>query len=463
MKLASECAAALLTGLALWPGTVLAQFPGDEPALEAVITVDDRRHEGLIESESDSWVNLIEIRRRRGKPMYLVIQPIERDRVAKVVRLAPAERDALRRQVEQFVGRARIEAGRMEAVRLDESRRAGVRYFHYRGPWFALDASTDDDTARRIIVRVEQVFTAFRQILPPRQKPAAPLHLIVFGSMEEYQQYLAQLRLKISSPACFVENANLLLAGTELSLYSAELGRVAIAHEKLRKELETLEKQLPERLAHYGEHLRQSGLAPAEISKLLNLEKQRAAREITDRQRQVQASERKNARDFEKVTGRTFTRLYHEAFHAYLENYVFPRAKYQVPRWLNEGLAVMVEGGQLESGTLRIDAPEPSVLRRLKADLGARGLALADLLTAGPEAFLSPGDLDTAASQRYYAAAWGLVYYLSFEKNLLSGAALEEYVRPAAGATPTARFEKLVGAPLAPFEKAWRSYILALK
>ena len=44
-----------------------------------------------------------------------------------------------------------------------------------------------------------------------------------------------------------------------------------------------------------------------------------------------------------------FARAYHESFHAYLENYVYPHDHYDVPRWLNEGLAVMMEGGILDA------------------------------------------------------------------------------------------------------------------
>lgn len=463
MKRLTELAA-LLAAAVFLPATdrALAKFPEEDQRLEAVITVDDRRREGLIESESEAWVNLIEIQRRPGKPMFLVIRPIERARISKIIRLGPADRQTLRRQVDQFLNRARIEVGRMEAVGLGQSQRAGIRYYHYSGPWFTLDTSTEEDTARRIIVRVEQAFTAFRQILAPRQKPARGLHVVVFGSLEEYRQHLAELGLKIENPACFVENANLLLAGTELSLYSAELAKVAVAHQKLRKELETLQKQLPERLQRFSEHLKQSGLSSGEIARLLNQEKQKASKEIADRDRQVQASDRKNAREFEKVAGQVFTRLYHEAFHAYLENFVFPRAQYQVPRWLNEGLAVMVEGGQLESGALRVDAPERNALRRLKADLARAPLPLAELLKAGPEAFLQNGERGRADTTRSYAAAWGLAYYLSFEKNLLAGPGLEQYVRLAQTTSPESRFETLVGMPLAQFEKAWRAYIAGL-
>ena len=68
-------------------------------------------------------------------------------------------------------------------------------------------------------------------------------------------------------------------------------------------------------------------------------------------------------------------RLYHEAFHAYLRNNVYPRQKYDVPPWLNEGLAVIFEGGLLEGNTLRVDAPNPVALKKLKADMAGPAAA----------------------------------------------------------------------------------------
>ena len=60
--------------------------------VEQVELLDGRRYEGLIESEDDAWVNLIQIRRPRGKPMHLVIRPIARPSIAAVVRLKPSQR-----------------------------------------------------------------------------------------------------------------------------------------------------------------------------------------------------------------------------------------------------------------------------------------------------------------------------------------------------------------------------------
>ena len=83
--------------------------------------------------------------------------------------------------------------------------------FHPRRP------STDDQDTRRVIVRAEQIFAAYRQIMPPRVSPARPLRLIVLGSMTEYQAVLTQLgvKAKIQNPACFVEDHNTVVVGSD--------------------------------------------------------------------------------------------------------------------------------------------------------------------------------------------------------------------------------------------------------
>ena len=159
-----------------------------------------------------------------------------------------------------------------------------------------------------------------------------------------------------------------------------------------------------------------------------------------------------------------FARLYHESFHAYLENCVYPHDRYDVPRWLNEGLAVTFEGGILEADALRVDAPNAVALKRLKADFSSpQPLSLERLLSTSAAAFLERHDTDRPAADRLYAYAWGLAYYLAFERHLLDSPALAEYAVPEAKKlAPVPRFERLVGIRLAQFERQWREYVLSL-
>jgi hypothetical protein len=429
-------------------------------ATERVELLDGRQYEGFLESEDSDWVRLIVVYRPPGRRMHLLIRTFDRPSVAKVVHLQPEQRTEVRQRIDRFRNRARIEAGRMEAVHLEPLTDSGSRYQRYRGRWFTLDSTAQEPTTRRIVVRVEQIFTAYRQILPPRTDPQRPLRLVVLSSMDEYHAYLGRMGLQIQRPACFIQSRNLVVAGSELARYAAEMARVNKRHDELRDDLQRLEKELSARLETVSRQLQQQGAPRSEIAKLLTGERRKFEGLTQQKRGELSRCDRENAQAFQNVTEQMFVRLYHEAFHAFLENYVYPSDAYRVPRWLNEGLAVLLEGGLLDSGMLRVDAPNREVLRRLQADLAAaEPLPLGTLLAAGQQTFALDHDAD-----RYYAHAWGLAYYLAFEKHLLSSPALEQYVQqPPDNASPAERFQTLVGMPVAQFEQQWREYVLQLR
>ncbi len=458
----------------LWIGTTFvagqvcpAQSPtplgGADWPLEQVETHDGHRFEGLIESQDDYWLRMIRIFRPAGRPMYLVIQPVETARIVRVERLEPDQRETLRRRIHEFRHRAVIEGGRMEAVRLSLIERDGLHFHRYRGSWFDLESTADEQTTRRIIVRADQIFTAYRQLLPARVEPPRPLRLVILRSMDEYRGFLARMGLHLENPACFLQEPNLVVVGSDLAAHAATLSQIEARHELIRKELEELQRALPERLAALGDQLRQQGHLRSHISRLLLIERRKIEEQIDQKQRELDRCDRENARTFRQIARRLFARLYHEAFHAYLENYVYPAGHYKVPHWLNEGLAVLFSGGLLESDTLRIDAPNREALDRLQADLrGDRPLSLAKLLDSDAREFLLVDNL-TASAQRNYVYAWGLAYYLAFERRLLEDPTFTAFVMPLEGDSPVERFERLVGMPLSEFEPAWQGYMLKLR
>jgi len=427
--------------------------------MERVELNDGRQYEGLIESEDEGWVRLIQIRRTDGKPMHLVIHTIARRSVARIVRLEDTrQREELRQQIHQFIFRAEIEKGQEGAISLGQVTRDGAYFHHYRGKWFTLDSNVEESITRRIIVRVDQVFTAFRQIVAPRTDSQRLLRVMVFGSLPEYQTYLSRRGISIDPPACFLKDENLVIAGSELARFAAQLTEIQTQHEKLLEELKRLQNQLPIQLAQVAQQLQKQGLPRNQIAAALRIQRANFNRRVQALQAQIVVCERQNAQTFDRVTRQMFARLYHEAFHAYLENYVYPHQQYDVPRWLDEGLAVMLEQGLLESGTLRVDAPNRAALERLKIDLkGPQPLPLTEVLGADGRAFLA------ADADRYYVYSWGLAYYLTFEKRLLVNPALDRYVKQSAATqAPQERFETLVDEPLGQFEREWRAYILVL-
>jgi hypothetical protein len=283
--------------------------------------------------------------------------------------------------------------------------------------------------------------------------------------MEQYRTELFELGLRIANPAVYLPDRNLILAGSEVNRFDFELGKVNRRHREIRAQLDALVAEAPARVKKLGDELKQNDVPAAERMRILLAEQRKWHDQKRTIEKQIAALDRQNAERFNEVTSRMFTRLAHEAFHAYLETYVYPRTVYDVPRWLNEGLAQTFEAGLLEADSLRIDAPTLVALERLKEDLrGPAPLALADLLAAGSEAFLGVHEGDGQTVSRAYYYSWGLAYYLAFDQGVLTSAALDAYVSPAAATlSPIERFEKLVGEPLAQFEPRWRKAMLALE
>ncbi|HEX5443814.1 MAG TPA: DUF1570 domain-containing protein [Pirellulales bacterium] len=438
---------------------------GSEWAMEQVTLADGRTFQGLVQSESATSIEFMEIRRPPGKPMFLVVRPIERKDIASWKRLDRTAQEELRARLKQHKRRALVEGRRMEDLALAATTDEGQVLWNYHGDFFTLESSANEVMPRRLIVRLGQIFTAYGQLLPPRTSDGARVVVRVFGSTQEYQAALAELGLRINNPAVYLADRNLILAGSEVNRFEAELAEVNRRHGEIRHQFDVLVADAPARVKKLGDDLKKAEVPAADRLRIVLAEQ----RKWTDKRRaiahEIAALDRKNSARFNEVTAKMFTRLAHEAFHAYLETYVYPRRAYDVPRWLNEGLAQIFEAGLLEADSLRIDAPNLTALTNLQADLrSANPLELAELLTAGSDTFLGGHAGDAKSLSRAYYYSWGLAYYLAFEGHLLGTAAFDAYLSPAAAAlAPVERFEKLVGVPLKEFQSKWRQAMLALQ
>ena len=145
----------------------------------------------------------------------------------------------------------------------------GNSYRHYAGKWFTLDSTADEQNTRRLIVRAEQIFAAYRQILPPRSEPRGPPRLVVLASMDQYQALLVKLGLmvKIQNPAVFLEDKNVVAIGSDLARLAAVNVKVSTENDQLRKELGDLEGRLPERLRAVADSRRKSGYSNGDIAR----------------------------------------------------------------------------------------------------------------------------------------------------------------------------------------------------
>jgi hypothetical protein len=475
----SRSLAFLLTFVAGWVFTVRAQSPTEagksrefDPAavarwpLERIEFKGGKVLEGLLlPSSKPGYVRFESVNRPPGRRMYLIRQNYAQQSVAKIVPLPSEERTKLAERIEQFKNQAAeelAEKSAMDQLELERDEPAGPRWV-YRGPWFRLESWTDEAMTRRSILRIEQIFAAYSEILPPRTRPQQPLRILLYGSMRDYFAFHKGLDYRFHNPAAYIPKINLLTAGSELTAYARRLAEVDRRHAAIQAQYDALATAMPAEMRKLSDDLEKSGVPPEDRRNTRLAAERKWKQELANIKLRIQTIERNNAAQFDLVTGEMFSRLYHEAFHAYLENFVYPQAGHDVPRWLNEGLAQVFEDGLLELGTLRLDAPNPKRLTALQADLQrSPRLSLAELLTADAAAFLVAHPTNVQPSERHYLYSWGLAHYLAVREPILEIARLNHYVTSRNAQTnPVARFEQLIGMPLGQFEDKWREELLA--
>lgn len=431
--------------------------------LETVELRDGRSFHGLILRDMGEYLELDEVHRQVGKPLYLIKRRFPLALVKMLTRLDYDERKILADQLQKYRNRNQEESERMSEVTLLRSKVPGREGWNYQSPWFDLESRMDEDLTRRAIVRIEQMFAAFAVILPSSNTPRKDrLKIELFETNQRYAGFQITLGVKLRHPAFYLREQNILAAGADLSALAQNLANVREKNAATKKHLDELTKGLAQRLQKAAQDLTQQGRSPEEVKQLVQLIRTRLQQELSDLQNSLQIAERKNSQQFETFTRAMFQRLYHEAFHAYLENFVFPAADFDVPRWLNEGLAQVFEEGILEVGTLRLDIPSQTRLVALQKDLREQDrLPLAELLNSEPRRFLVAHEDQTVASERLYLYSWGLAHYLVIREPVLQGKVLAKYVaKSQATLPPQQRFEEMVGQPLDEFEKKWRATML---
>ncbi len=438
--------------------------PADPPGrwkLETLTLKDQSQLRGLILSRSPVEIDFAQVIQPPGKPMYAVIRGISRLKVAKIEQLDEAEHLALFQRFALFRNRAVIEAGRMDQLELTGQSADGPQVLVYACPWFALTSTADDEQTRRCLVRIEQLFRAYRTLLPPRVEKPHRLRVELFGSLDQYRERLRERKFDLENAAFYSSREATILAASDLNLFAERLAQVRRQHDQIRQDLARIDDGHGAKLATLADELRKAGFTPDEIMAELRQRKASWKKELettlaTNLQRLRSAEDK-----FNTVSGNMFRSLAHESFHAWLDTFVYPHDEHDVPRWLNEGLAQVFEGGQLDGDSLRLDAPDRDRLAALRADLASgQPLPLAQLLGASERQFLGPHAGRTP--ERHYLYAWGLAHYLTFHHNLLATGKLDRYVAQSSRELdPIARFESLTGQPLGEFESAWRAAMLA--
>ncbi|HQR05231.1 MAG TPA: DUF1570 domain-containing protein [Gemmatales bacterium] len=314
----------------------------------------------------------------------------------------------------------------------------------YQGLYFELLSNAQESLVRLVAVRLDEIFGAYVNTLGQRHQPKKPVRIILFHTLAEYRAWQEKKGISILNPAVYDAKADEILVGSDLENQVRQLEELKLKHQQQLKELTDQKKKLEK---HY------SGQPPALLTK-----------QIQQLTYQLQTLHTENEAAFARIEAAFYSILYHEAFHAYLDQWVFPSTTYYVPRWLNEGLAQIYESAFVEVDQLKIGRIDEKRLLEIQDEVRrGRFMTIREILQAPPQQFFVRHTLESFDADRHYNASWALTHFLMFDLKLLGSPALVEFVSAPASGDEVKRFEKLVGMPIEQCEQQWKAYLLRLR
>lgn len=337
-------------------------------------------------------------------------------------------------------------------------------------PRFTLRSAAAPTVTARIAAHLTRCCDRYQLVWPPQPaaQPGAkptPIQVELFGTLDDYRSALAARRLKLSNPACFIADENIVLLGFDGARFGGQLDALQKRTAALTDALASLRTAHADRVKEDEERFRLQGTPPA-VRKDLKQRRLQEFNKAESKARQALAeAEQANAGEFDRLARDLLAAAAHEMFHAYVHHRVYTPERGQLPRWLDEGMAQVVEHAAWRDNRL---PPEPPVelVRRVKAAHQAAAkerVAAFDLiavLDAGSDDFRAVADSgsDDGAQARNYLAAWCLTQFLLSSGDLKPGEALDRYVADRR-TPPKARFERWLGRSTTDVEQQWRAWI----
>ncbi len=414
---------------------------------------------GLILQEQPQALTFQHISRKPGRPTLVFSSTVQRSEIQRIDKLSPSERDKLKDRLVQLEAFAQqLEQIVLQRVAWEKTPNAA---WYYESDYFTLTSDAPEETVRLAASRLEQIYAAYVRFLPPRHKGGKPTTIVLFRSKDDYYRRLDADGRKFRNPAFYDPSTNRIWCGSDLQRMGEDLERVRLEHQRLRDELHKQELEFRRLYSNPKDLARH--LAPLHAYR-----------------RQIAEVDRKNLATFDRATQQLFSLLYHEAFHAYLANFVYrplppqtrPNEAFpgELPVWLNEGLAQIFQSALVEGNELRVghvETPRWTTLRQTVKS--GQMLPVRQLLKLDPKWFrvehhADSFDSEKMSAHRAYQTSWAVAFYLMFERRLLGTPALDRFVCSVqTGEDAVVAFEQLVGASIDQFEKDLAKYLLRLQ
>lgn len=404
------------------------------------------RMEGLVVEETSVHIRFQFLAGKPGVRTQIYEVIYERTEIAGISKAREPSRNQTREHFKRIESSKMREAARVQQLTLRQApwiEGNGTALF-YQGAYFELLSNAHEELVRLVAVRLDEIFAAYVNTLGQRHQPAKPVRIILFHSLAEYRAWQLKKGISILNPAVYDVKANEILIGSDLDHQSRQLKE---HHSKQQEQLRELAGQKKQLQKHYNGH------PPALLAK-----------QVQHLTYQLHTLRTENEATYARIEAAFYAILYHEAFHAYLEQWVFPSAQYHVPRWLNEGLAQIFENAFVEVDQLKMGRIDEKRLAEIQDEVRrGRFMTIQEIVQAPPHHFFVRHTQESFEADRYFNASWALTHFLTYDLKLLGSPALVDYVRNPASGEEVIRFEKLVGMPLETCQQRWRDYLLRLR
>jgi hypothetical protein len=424
----------------------LLTMQAEAPVFDQLVLQNGTTLNGLVLEEAPQQIRFQFMLRRPGVRTLVFETVYDRSEVSKVVKAPQAGRLVAQRWLAELESSKRREADRLTRIAFTSTKWiTGEGEAHrYTGPYFELISPAPTTLLRLVAVRLDAIFEGYTGTLGKREQPQQVVRILLFPSMVEYKRYLQQQGIPLLNPAIYDARRSQILVGCDLPAQWEQYEQLRTKHGDQLKELGDQRKKIAQ---HYG------GKIPDLLKK-----------QMTQLQQQLLSVDTDNEATLARLQSAFFSLLYHEAFHAYLDQWVYPSEKYQVPRWMNEGLAQLFETALVEIGELRVGQVEEKRLSEVQ-DMVRKGrfMSIRELLQSPSQQFQVRHTTDSFAADRHYQASWALAHFLTFELKVLGKPAFTTYVSSKTGSDPLKAFEALTGQPLTETEERYKQYLLRLR
>ena len=418
----------------------------DKAVFDVLVFNDGRRLEGLVLEETGRQIRFQFLVRKPGVRTLVFETVYERGDIASIQRASEPGRTVARQMVQHLETGKKQEEARLLALPMQGMPWITGQGFarHYVGQYFELVSDAEDRFVRLVVVRLESMFGAYLNTLGKRLTPVKPVRIVLFQTLAEFRDWQRQKGVQFLNPAVYDARAGEILVGSDLQQQAQQLDELTRKHKEQLSELAESKKKIDR---HY------SGQTPAIL-----------ARQMQQTRQQLEQLGTENEAAYARLQASFFATLYHEAFHAYLDHWVFPSEQYHVPRWLNEGLAQLFENAFVEIDELRPGRIDEKRLQEIQEAVSkGRFMTIREILQSPAQTFFVRHTKETFEADRHYNACWTLAHFLTYDLKLLTSPAMVAYVQPGGGGDEIKRFEKLVGMPLEQCEERWRTYLLRLR